>query len=111
MVLQHYFNDVVDFDVDAVLDDCGENFDRAVLLVTFVVFLLLANGLVIGVTVGGVGLKVDCLLHLEFFEESEKEEGQLELALHKQVLLLSVLGALVNQGLGHGLGLVFEDHS
>jgi Na+-transporting methylmalonyl-CoA/oxaloacetate decarboxylase gamma subunit len=48
------------------------------------------------------------LLHLEFFQEAEKEESKLDFAVHENIVLLRVLRTRLHQVRSHHIGLILE---
>jgi len=107
VVLEHDLDDVVDLDVDAVVDYRLKQLQRVSVVLVGILFLLIE---LVGVVVEvlGCGEQLDCLLHLELLKQSEQEKCQLDLALHENIVLLSILCTNINQILSHHVCLVLQ---
>ena len=107
VVLEHDLDDMVDLDVDAVVDYRLKQLQRVSVVLVGILFLLIELVRLVAEFLG-CGEQLDCLLHLELLKQAEQEKCQLDLALHENVVFLSILCTGVNQILSHHVCLVLQ---
>jgi hypothetical protein len=103
VMLEHNFDNMVNFDINTVVYDRLEKFEAVSVMVVLIdiVFMLMLLVVVRRKQLNG-------LLHLEFFQKTEKEESKLNFTFHENIVLIGFLTARINHLVCHCIGLILK---